>query len=160
MLHDTAEADDAPAVQFWLNAGVPIDVRNNKGETALHRAASSGAFGALSVLIEANSAPSFINARARSGATALYLAARNGKRDDPLPHLDVVKELVKHGADRSVRALPEWSFEREQKPRGFTPLDAARSHMILPIVEYLEDFDDQTMSSSSSLPRYSIDESR
>ncbi|KAI0027853.1 ankyrin repeat-containing domain protein, partial [Vararia minispora EC-137] len=80
-------------VRFFLDLGVHIDVRNERGQTALHSAAGrsfdrSSAF-VVQTLLQLGAS---IEERDAQGRTALQLAAYSGIKD-------VVEVLLKSGAD-------------------------------------------------------------
>ncbi|KAI0027849.1 ankyrin repeat-containing domain protein, partial [Vararia minispora EC-137] len=80
-------------VHFFLDLGVHIDVRNERGQTALHSAAGPP-FDCSRVLVVQTllELGAGIEERDAQGRTALQLAAYSGIKD-------VVEVLLKRGAD-------------------------------------------------------------
>jgi ankyrin repeat protein len=86
---DLVDMDDWRELHSALQAGWPVNERNNISETPLHRAAELGYTECVRVLVEWKAD---LNAADMHGATALHkavIAQRN----------DVVEQLVKAGAD-------------------------------------------------------------
>jgi len=134
-----AEQGDIATLERRIAAGDSIDVRDNRGLTALHRAVIAGQLKAAALLLDRGADP---NARAEGDMTALHFAAmlaqpelagllaRRGARTDirnasgmmPL-HLaaddKVVKVLAAAGAD--VNALTS---------KGLTPLHTSRHGLV------------------------------
>jgi ankyrin repeat protein len=97
-----AAANNVKTIRFWLRNGIPIDVKNKDGNTALHTAAAKGAVQALAALLEANSTGEFVNNRSNTGATAMFAAIDTAKRSNPQRTLKIIKLLVQHGANHHL----------------------------------------------------------
>lgn len=98
-IHEMAERADVAGIARAVNDGVPVDVRNRQGETALHVAAREAHLFAVMMLVTKGADP---NARDGRRRTALHLAA-DGDTKKPAERFQVVKLLVAKGADRSAR---------------------------------------------------------
>jgi ankyrin repeat protein len=93
----TAERSHLPALKFLLSKDANCDARSLEGQSALHIAARMGKDEALAELLKQPNID--INAGDKLGATALYLAASNGRHD-------AVQRLLDNGADpRKVDTL-------------------------------------------------------
>lgn len=116
--------------------------------TPLHWAARGGCTRSLVILLKHRAD---MNADSGDGWTALHLAAREG-------HLDVVKELVEHGANTAAKTkpLPEREFYAPSAPPGAdikpikfpaeparTALDIAIEFKKTKVVEYLKSIKDR-----------------
>jgi ankyrin repeat protein len=71
-----AQTDDVARLRALLEAGMPVEVRGEHGQTALHFAALRSCLGAVQVLLAAGAER---NARDAYGHTALHVAAQEGK---------------------------------------------------------------------------------
>ncbi len=89
-LHKACQWGRQDVVRLLLKHGASVDVQDNRGETPLHQAGDAQT---AHILIE-HSAD--INKRDYRGRTALHHASINGRKD-------VVDELVKAGADLTIR---------------------------------------------------------
>jgi hypothetical protein len=107
-----AAANKVENVRFWLENNIPIDVKNQRGETALHIAAANGAAEVLTVLLEASSTPEFVNAQSKAGATAIFAAIDTPKRSNHERTLKIIKLLVQHGANGIVLSREDISATR------------------------------------------------
>jgi ankyrin repeat protein len=139
ILHSAADRGDVATIRQRLDAGEPVDARDERGMTPLHLAAMKGHINAASMLLDHGADP---NARAEGDMTPLHFAAmlahpemagllvRRGSRTNSLNtsglmpiHLaaneKVVNVLALSGAD--VNALTS---------KGFTPLHTARHGMV------------------------------
>jgi ankyrin repeat protein len=88
-LHYASRKGHPGVVQLLLKARLPLEARNNKGETALICAAAGGQTDVVDVLLNSRAK---IDATNKSGESALMLAARYG-------HLEVFKKLLGVNAD-------------------------------------------------------------
>lgn len=85
-------------VRAWIQAGLSLDSKDNRGWTCLHEGAAQGHKGCVREILRAAAASStldfrsFVNSQTHEGETALFLAARSG-------HLSVIKLLLKAKAD-------------------------------------------------------------
>lgn len=89
-----AESADPARVTLFLQAGMPVDARDERGWTALMVAAFNGNEAVAMILTVHGADP---NARDRGGYTPLHWAALNG-------YDSVVKLLIKKGVDRDARS--------------------------------------------------------
>jgi ankyrin repeat protein len=103
-------------VQFLLDQGADVDLRNAAGQTLLHLAASSGHRAIAELLLQRGAA---VDARDISGETALYRAAGRG-------YVAVAEVLLAADADANARAGD-----------GRTPLHRAVGHGQLRLVSLL-----------------------
>lgn len=88
-LHQAAGRDDAPAIEKLLEAGAPIDARDDAGRTALLVATHADNRAAARALIQAGAD---VNARDRiDDSPYLYAGARG--------HLEILRLTLAHGAD-------------------------------------------------------------
>jgi ankyrin repeat protein len=88
-LHTAAQWGDLELVQALLEKSIPVDEKNNTGNTALHLAAANGHLPVVQHLLKNGAS---VDEKDNYGYTALLWAAANG-------HLDVVEYLLKHGAN-------------------------------------------------------------
>ena len=88
-LFDMARAGDAPTLAAYLDAGVPVDLRNQAGDSLLMLAAYHGSSATVGVLIDRGADVDAVNDR---GQTPLAGAVFKGFDD-------VVAALVRAGAD-------------------------------------------------------------
>ena len=105
-LHRAARMGDIEGMNAALAAGMDVDVRDERGWTALMHAVNEGYVLLVPPLLEANAA---VDIRAPDGATALFMAAVHG-------HSEIVALLWKAGTDISIRG-----------PNGRTAADVARA---------------------------------
>uniref|UniRef100_A0A8C6UCU5 SOCS box domain-containing protein n=1 Tax=Neogobius melanostomus TaxID=47308 RepID=A0A8C6UCU5_9GOBI len=93
-----ARSGSLAGVRTLIQAGLSLDVRDNRGWTCLHEGAAKGHKGCVREILRAAVASStldfrlFVNAQTHEGETPLFLAARLG-------HVSVVKLLLKGDAD-------------------------------------------------------------
>jgi len=80
-LHAAMAGGHAGVAQLLLDAGAPVDARQQGGWTPLHLAAHHGDAAALEALLAAGAD---ITASDDAGVTAADLADRDGPRDDPV----------------------------------------------------------------------------
>ena len=83
---------DIRYIKDLIAVGCPIDVRDDFGWTALHRASNWGRLEVAKLLVSKGAQ---LDVRDNDGRTALHCVARNG-------HLKVVKFLVSRGAQLDV----------------------------------------------------------
>jgi ankyrin repeat protein len=93
VLHRAAAQGDLATLQRGLDAGEPIDGRDDRGMTPLHHAASTGHLDAAGLLLDRGADP---NARAVGDMTPLHFAAM-------LAHPEMVGLLVRRGARTDIR---------------------------------------------------------
>ena len=96
---------EVDVVARMLEDGLPVDIRDVGGDTALHNAAEYNHSDVAQVLLLKGANP---NKRDVSGRTALHYAARFNSSG-------VIKLLLQYGADRSLL-----------NHEGYTPLEIAR----------------------------------
>jgi ankyrin repeat protein len=97
-IHELAARNDVAGLARAVNGGVPVDVRDDQGETALHVAAREVHLFAVMMLVTKGAN---VNARDGRRRTPLHLAVEDDtkKRDE---RFQIVKLLVAKGADRSA----------------------------------------------------------
>lgn len=76
-------------------AGASVTVRNNRGETCLHRAAVGGHVEAVSAIVGRDQDPEAVNSQNDAGYTSLHHAAKHGSKE-------LIDILVKAGADQMI----------------------------------------------------------
>lgn len=155
LLRTAANRNNVEGVRFWLSHKAPINAIFEGGKTILHYAAAADAIDCLPVLLEEtdrlppilledNTEEYFINTRSNSGAAALHAAIRGVKMyAESDSHLGVIKMLVAHGADPSLRAREDnqlWDRYNDVKKddQGLIPLDEARRANLGLVVKFLE----------------------
>lgn len=152
LLRAAVNRNNVEGVRFWLSHKAPVGTVYEGGKTLLHYAAAADATDCLAILLEANAELNFINSRSNSGATALHAAVRGVKMYATSDsHLGVIKMLIAHGADSSLRAGADnrvWVDPKKstvdryddlkEKDQGSTPLDEARRANLGLIVKFLE----------------------
>ena len=84
-------ADDRDTIVRLLDEGVPINSRNNEGESLLHGAAQDGHVTTMRLLIRRGCKVDLVDAR---GLTPLHSAAAQGQTK-------AVRELIRNGASKS-----------------------------------------------------------
>src|SRR4051794_40364761 len=88
-IFDFAREGDAPSLTAYLEAGVPVDLTNDRGDTLLMLAASYGPPAAVSAILAAGADPNLVNG---AGQTPLAGAVFKGE-------VDVLTALIAAGAD-------------------------------------------------------------
>ena len=78
-------------------ADLNVNIQNHEGNTALHRAASTGKNEELTTLIKSGA---YLNTQNNEGNTALHMAASNG-------YTEVITTLIKAGADLNIQNQKE-----------------------------------------------------
>lgn len=152
LLHLATWKDSVAAVDFLLENGAEIEIRDGKGHTPLHSAAAWNGKNVAQLLIERGAN---INAQSESAQTPLHCAARSGNleiaqllldwganinawancnQDTALHfaiegnHLDMVRLLVERGADVNAKM-----------PFSQTPLQRAKTLRRKEIVNFLKE---------------------
>lgn len=152
LLHLATWKDSVAAVEFLLEQGADIEIRDRRGHTPLHSAAAANSPNVAQLLIERGAD---INAKSELEQTPLHCAARSGNldivrllldrgtdintwvncnQDTALHlaiegnHLDVVRLLVERGADVNAKM-----------PFSQTPLKRAKSRRRKEIVNFLKE---------------------
>jgi ankyrin repeat protein len=97
-IHEMAARDDVPGIAKAISAGVPVDVRDPAGETALHVAVREVHLFAAMMLIAKGANP---NARDANGRIPLHLAAAGDARR-AAERYQIVKLLVGKGSARDA----------------------------------------------------------
>jgi len=97
-LHEMAARDDVAGLARAINGGVPVDVRNQAGETALHVAAREVHLFSAMMLIAKGANP---NARDGRQRIPLHLAA-DGDARRAGERYQIAKLLVAKGSDREA----------------------------------------------------------
>ncbi|XP_053367679.1 ankyrin repeat and SOCS box protein 3-like [Clarias gariepinus] len=88
-----ARRGDCRLLQRLLRKGHSVDVKDNRGWSALHEAAAGGHAQCVRLLLSASdSCEDYVNSLTNDSETPLYFAARNG-------HLQTVRHLIRAGAD-------------------------------------------------------------
>ena len=104
------------SVRQFLQQGVPVNTKDDRGETPLHNSASNGHLEVARFLIEAGAD---VNAKAKYGWTPLHWSAGRG-------HLEVARALIEAGADVNAKENDGW-----------TPLHWSAENGHLEVVRYL-----------------------
>ncbi|KAL2287892.1 hypothetical protein FJTKL_04679 [Diaporthe vaccinii] len=99
-----------------LRSGPDLEASGNRGQTALHLAASYGHVGMIKMLLEAGASP---HARSESGSTPAYRAARNGS-------IAALELLAEAGSDLDAMTWDGWT----------AVFEAIENHHVL-VVEWL-----------------------
>jgi ankyrin repeat protein len=94
-----AQFDDPARVVLFLQAGMPVDARDERNWTALMVAAFNGNLHVAKVLIEHGADP---HARDLGGYTPLHWACLNG-------HVEVARLLLDRGVDPNSRSNSNWT---------------------------------------------------
>lgn len=92
-IHSHASEGDITSLFQALEQGIPIDLEDNQGRTALHWAVDRGHMNIIEALI---SKGAYVNAKDMEGQTPLHYAAVCERED-------IAKYLVDNGADASVK---------------------------------------------------------
>ena len=87
---EESSKNNEEAIDLFIRAGMPVDARDEKGQTALMIAAAKGQVNVINRILRQNKGT--LNQFDKSGSTALMTAARQGRED-------VVRVLVEGGAD-------------------------------------------------------------
>ncbi|XP_026858412.2 ankyrin repeat and SOCS box protein 3 isoform X1 [Electrophorus electricus] len=88
-----ARRGDSRRVSKLIKKGYSVDVKDNRGWTALHEAAASGSSECVRFLLGAAvTCEDYVNSLTHNSETPLYFAAKNG-------HLRAVNRLIKGGGD-------------------------------------------------------------
>jgi ankyrin repeat protein len=95
-------------VQWLLNMGHDVDVKNQRGSTPLHFAAKAGRTAIVRMLLDSGAD---IHLKGRDGRTALHRAAGDG-------HVAVAQVLLDFGADLLARDQDERTPEDFASARG------------------------------------------
>lgn len=93
LLHVAAELDDRLMVEVVLDCGADLTVEGPSGRTALERAASAGACGAVRVLVE----------RGAELRCALHWAALGGRHEAVRWLLDIGADATRHDPVRDTK---------------------------------------------------------
>ena len=118
-IHSSARMRNVEAVRTELAKGVAVDVLNGKapngdgGNTALWFAAQGPLPYGLAVVEVLVAAGAAVNRQCEHGRTALHMASAWG-------HLDVVRYLLDHGADPTIKADKEGTPAEMARARGRT----------------------------------------
>ena len=118
---DAARAGDVSKVVDMVEAGMPVDILDEYGCTALITAALTNRTDVVSYLL-ANGAN--VNKQSRDGSTALHYASFN-----VFNRTDIISVLLQHGASRDIK-----------NKRGSTPIDWARRKKYKEAVDLLEQY--------------------
>jgi ankyrin repeat protein len=116
-LHIAAQYHNTKVLEYLIQVGTFVNVRDRNGQTPLMVAAFSGDNKTLDLLIKSGAN---INAQDQQGATALYAAVEKG-------HYTTAEHLIKAGADSNLG----------DNIRGATPLLRAIHYGHSPLVELL-----------------------
>ncbi|MBL8895249.1 MAG: ankyrin repeat domain-containing protein [Rhizobiales bacterium] len=92
-LHDAVMAGDLARVDVLIKAGMPVDEKNNAGETALLLAVKHDKTAIAKALMAAGAS---INARAKNKDTPWLLAGASGRTE-------IIREMIPFGPDLSIR---------------------------------------------------------
>jgi len=92
-LHDAVTAGDHARVDVLIGSGVPVDERNNSGETALLLAVKHDKTAIAKSLMAAGAS---INARAKNKDTPWLLAGASGRTE-------IIRAMIPLGPDLSIR---------------------------------------------------------
>ena len=102
---DAAHRNDVSLVEELLDSGLPVDIDDKIGYTALMHAADSSNTGVVRLLLQKGAG---VNKQNHYGDTALHCAVNGNKTD-------VMEVLLKHGASTDIKDCD-----------GDTPIDLAR----------------------------------
>lgn len=111
-LHRAVQAGDIKGLSRMLATGADVNVRDNRGRTALMYAVDKGYVLLVEPLLQAQADP---NLRAPDGATALYIAVVHG-------HSEIITLLMKAGADPTIKG------PKIKGIKGRTATEVAQAH--------------------------------
>lgn len=120
-LYNAAYYGHYEIVRLLLDRGADATVLSNAGFAPFHVASQEGYTKIAGLIVDQTDFD--INSPASNGATALYLAARNGQ-------VETVRALIERGADTAC-----------QTKDGWTPLNAASNQGHLEVVKLLLEYD-------------------
>jgi len=118
------EAEQGELAEKLIEAGVPLNAKDESGQTALHVAVLAGDVGTVRVLLKHGAN---IEARDSNGHTPLHYAASRGNEE-------IARVLLEHGADAGavsrgneemIRIPLKHGFDAEVVADSRTPLDVA-----------------------------------
>ncbi len=88
-LFDLARAGETEHLVAYVDAGAPIDMRNQNGDTLVMLAAYNGHEGTVRALLQRGADPNITNERGQSPVAGAIFKKEDG----------VVRALIEHGAD-------------------------------------------------------------
>lgn len=97
-LHGAAASGDVGSLEHFQAAGLAIDSKDAKGQTALMKASAAGHLGAVEKLLGMGADPRLVDS---TGRDALIAAAGKG-------NTDVARMLLSRGADDAIRDSEGW----------------------------------------------------
>jgi ankyrin repeat protein len=119
-----------------IKAGADVNVSAADGQTAVHVAVRESCSDVLRTLLARNAKP---DPRTKEGLSPLHLAAANGTGEHMQEtFVDMVRQLVKAGADVNARlesGVFLWDVEHK---KGETPLDLALKHRMKDVANELK----------------------
>ncbi len=92
-LHIFAESGDLEIINYLIDNKVDVNLKNEKGQTALHIVSKKGDLECIKYLIDNNAD---VNAKDKNGQNALHISAMEG-------HLDCIKYLIENKADVNAK---------------------------------------------------------
>lgn len=97
-LHAAAAAGDIEGLELFEAAGLAVDSKDPKGQTALMKAGEAGNLAVVEKLLGMGADPRLLDARGRD---AMIIASGKG-------HTELVRMLLARGADKKVRDTEGW----------------------------------------------------
>jgi ankyrin repeat protein len=128
-LHFSAREGDVESARIMLDSGVDLNILDGDGTSALTTAIVNKQYTFANFLLDRGANPNLADAHGRAALYAAidmrnedYSALPSRKAEDPLPSVELIKALLKHGADTNV-ALTKNLPGRSGMDSGDTSLD-------------------------------------
>jgi len=117
------QESNAKVIELLLKAGANANAISSAGSPVLHYAANHGHADVVKLLIDKGAD---VNSQVNNNAMALHYACGYGDQTKHVPNAEVVKLLLKHGANPNIR-----------DPDGLTPLQSAIKYNYTDIIKLL-----------------------